>query len=80
MELIRIDKFLSAALGISRTDAKKIIKDGRVTKDGKAIKKAEDKVNSDSFVEFDGQQVFYKKYIYILMNKPSGILSAATIV
>lgn len=78
MELIRIDKYLSVALGISRADAKKIIKDGRVTKDGKAVKKPEDKVDADNAVEFDGKSISYKKYIYILMNKPSGILSAAT--
>ena len=78
MELIRIDKFLSVALGISRADAKKIIKSGRVTAEGKVIKRSEDKINAELSVEIDQRPVTYKKYIYILMNKPSGILSAAT--
>lgn len=78
MELVRIDKFLSVALGVSRTDAKRIIKDGRIKAEGKTIKRAEEKVNQQALVELDGKPICYKKYIYILMNKPSGILSAAT--
>lgn len=79
MELIRIDKYLSVARGISRTDAKKLIKDGRVTVDGKAVKRAEEKVSEQSLsVECDGKPIVYKKYIYILMNKPVGILSASS--
>lgn len=79
MELIRIDKYLSVALGISRADAKRLIKDGRVTVEDKAVKKAEEKVSETSIsLKVDGKTVTYKKYIYILMNKPSGILSAAT--
>jgi len=79
MEHIRIDKYLSVACKISRTDAKKLIKGGKVTVDGKVIKRAEDKVCvGESQVLCDKKPVTYKKHIYILMNKPSGILSAAT--
>lgn len=78
MELVRIDKYLSVACSISRTDAKQLIKRGRVTVDGKPVKKAEDKVSSESCVELDRNKLTYKKHIYILMNKPSGILSAAS--
>ncbi len=78
MELVRIDKFLSVALGVSRTDAKRIIKDGRIKAEGTTIKRADEKVGLEALVELDGKPICYKKYIYILMNKPSGILSAAT--
>lgn len=74
-----MDKYLSVACGISRTDAKKSIRSGKVTVDGERIKSAEFKVDSEkSCVFYEGTQVKYKKYIYILMNKPAGILSAST--
>ena len=79
MAEIRLDKYLSVALGISRTDAKKLVKSGKVSVDGERAKTAETKVNTEkSKVILEGRQLEYKEYIYILMNKPSGILSAST--
>ena len=73
-----MDKYLSVAANISRADAKKLIKCGRVSVGGKLVKKAEDKVSIEEEVLLDGKPISYKKYVYIIMNKPSGILSAAT--
>lgn len=79
MEQIRLDKYLSVACGISRTDAKKAIRSGKVLVDSKPAKTPEMKLSTeDSEVLYDGKRVEYKKYIYILMNKPSGILSASS--
>ena len=78
MEQIRLDKYLSVACGVSRTDAKKAVRSGKVLVDNKLAKTAEMKLSPDkSEVLYDGKRVEYKKYIYILMNKPSGILSAS---
>ncbi len=78
MALIRIDKYLSVACGISRTDAKALIKSGNITANGVKITKADSKVEENDRVKNGSQTLTYKKYIYIIMNKPEGILSAAT--
>lgn len=75
---IRIDKFLSVALGISRNDAKALLKSGKISVDGKVISKPETKVEETATVMNGDKTLSYKKYIYILMNKPEGILSAST--
>lgn len=78
MAEIRIDKYLSVALGVSRTDAKALLKSGKISVDGKAVSKPETKVSEEARVICAGEILTYKKYIYILMNKPAGILSAST--
>lgn len=75
---IRIDKYLSVALGVSRSEAKILLKSGKITADGKTISKPETKVSETAEVKNSDSVLKYKKYIYILMNKPEGILSAST--
>lgn len=75
---IRIDKYLSVALGVSRSEAKILLKSGKITADGKIISKPETKVSETAEVKNSDSVLKYKKYIYILMNKPEGILSAST--
>lgn len=78
MAEIRIDKYLSVALSVSRTDAKALLKSGKITADGKVVLRPETKISETATVKYGGQELAYKKYIYILMNKPEGILSAST--
>ena len=75
---IRIDKYLSVALGISRSEAKILLKSGKISSLGTIISKPEIKVSETAEVKCEGEILKYKKYIYLLMNKPEGILSAAT--
>lgn len=75
---IRIDKYLSVALGVSRNEAKALLKRGKITADGKCVLKPETKVSETAVVKNGETVLCYKKYIYILMNKPEGILSAST--
>ncbi len=75
---IRIDKYLSVALGVSRNDAKALLKGGKISVDGKTVAKPETKVSETATVKNGNDTLHYKKYIYILMNKPEGILSAST--
>ncbi len=74
----RLDKIISTAKNISRADARSLIKRGRVFVNSRAVTdigfKADEK--SDSFL-CDGEELFYNKYIYIMMNKPKGVISAS---
>ncbi len=75
---MRLDKFISSQLNISRKDTRAAILRGRAAVDGATVRAADFKIdeNADS-VTFDGQALSYKKHIYIIMNKPRGVLSAS---
>ena len=74
----RTDKIITTALQISRKDAVALIKKGRISADGKIIKDAKtklDETNAELF--FDNNRIYYNKYVYIMMNKPKGVISAS---
>ena len=74
---MRLDKFLSVSAVASRTDAKRAISRGGVTVNGIVAKKAD--MSIDEFfdnVVYCGTPVIYKKYEYVLLNKPEGYVSA----
>ena len=72
---MRIDKFLSNQLGISRTDAKELIKKRLVTVNGAAVKFFDMKIDpgSDRIIS-EGREVVYREHIYIMLNKPQGVV------
>ena len=78
MSLIRIDKYLSVSCGISRTEAKVLLKSGKITVNGKPVTKGDTKIQETDEVKNGVDVLTYKKHIYIIMNKPEGILSAST--
>lgn len=74
----RLDKILSFALKISRTDVKKLMKKQSVTVNGAMVKSGDIKINPDmDEIRLNGSMVIYQKYIYIMMNKPEGVISAS---
>lgn len=73
----RLDKILSNLGYGTRKEVKSIIKNGGVRIDGTTVKDNSKKVDPCSCkIEIAGKDVEYKKYIYILMNKPCGVVSA----
>lgn len=78
MALERLDKIL-ASQGIgSRREVAALIRRGKVTVDGQALLRQEQKVDPEAAeICVDGKPLFVKKYLYLMMNKPSGVLSAA---
>ena len=76
MNQIRLDKLISSTLIISRKDAVSVIKSGRVSVDGTVVKKGDVKVNENATVTLDGKSVTYSENIYIMLNKPAGLISS----
>ena len=74
---LRIEKYL-ADMGIgTRTEIKKYIKNGMVTVNGKVLKSAGNKIDTDSdIVEYNGKEIEYLEYEYYMLNKPAGVISA----
>ena len=74
---MRLDKFLVACAVGSRTEVKSFLKAGRVTVNGKKEKSAKLQINEDTDkIYFDGQKLDYEEFVYYMMNKPQGVISA----
>ena len=74
---MRLDKFLVACAVGSRTEVKNFLKSGRVTVNGKKEKSAKSQINEETDeIRFDGQKLEYEEFVYYMMNKPQGVISA----
>ena len=78
MHLERMDKILASRTQYSRKDAKKLIWQGRVLHNGKKALSPDVKIDLDTdTLELDGKPLLIQKHLYLMLNKPSGVLSAA---
>ncbi|MBR5152882.1 MAG: rRNA pseudouridine synthase [Clostridia bacterium] len=74
---MRLDKYLADCGAGSRSEIKKMIHKGFVTVDGVPCPKPETQLNPETaVVTLHGITLQYKKYIYLLLNKPQGYVSA----
>jgi len=74
----RIDKIISSSGAYTRSESSKLIRSGAVTADGAVIKDPGFKVDPESIaIAVGGRKFEYKEHIYIMMNKPSGVVSAS---
>ena len=74
---MRLDKFLVACVVGSRTEVKNLLKAGRVTVNGKKEKSAKLQIDEErDEIRFDGQVLEYEEFVYYMMNKPQGVISA----
>lgn len=74
---MRLDKFL-ADCGIgSRREIKQILKTGTVLVNGKCVKRPEFSVTpEEDTVTVNGERAVYRQFVYLMLNKPSGYVSA----
>ena len=74
---MRLDKFLTVTATASRSEAAKMIRRGGVLVDGKTATSPAVQIDPDANkVEYNGETVVYRKYTYIMLNKPQGYVSA----
>lgn len=75
---MRLDKLLSSGLGLgSRSDVKKMIKAGRVRVLGIISVKPETNINPVlDEVYVDNVRMCYREFVYLMLNKPAGVISA----
>ena len=78
MPIQRLDKTISLNCSVSRRDARKLIKEGKVSVNGRTALRAETEINTQTdTIAVDGVKYEIKEHIYIMMNKPSGVISAS---
>lgn len=74
---IRLDKMLSHMGYGTRSEVRKAVKQGLVTVDGRPVKDSGMAVDAGTQdVRFGGERVLYREFIYLMMNKPPGVISA----
>lgn len=73
----RIDKFVSSQTSLSRNDVKKLLKKGLIKVNGNTISKSNCLVDENNdVITVNGEEINYKKYVYLVLNKPKGYVSA----
>lgn len=74
---MRVDKLLSHLGYGSRKDVKNLLKKGLFSVNGKTVKEGKVHVNpKEDELVLSGEHLEYRSYIYLMMNKPAGVLSA----
>lgn len=74
---MRLDKLLAHTGFGTRKEVKKIIKDGYIEVNGSVEKDAGAKVNPEvDDIRVGGERIFYEEFVYFMMNKPAGVISA----
>ena len=73
----RLDKILSNLGYGTRKEIKQMVKKGFVQVDGSVAKDNGMQIDPEkSKIVINGEEIFYRKYIYLMMNKPNGVVSA----
>ena len=78
--MMRLDKYLAERTGMTRSESRKAITKGRVMVAGKICRKADTQMDETAAqIALDGAPLAgeYKKYVYIMLNKPEGVVSAS---
>lgn len=74
---LRLDKLLADAGYGSRKDIKKIVRSGTVTVNGQPVNDSSIHVSPEQDIIMVGSsQVIYKEFVYLMLNKPAGCISA----
>jgi len=77
MSAERLDRLLSASGQYTRSEAKALIRAGAVTVDGIPVREPEAKTDRDGIVEVRGQRVDTAQFVYWMLHKPAGYVSAS---
>lgn len=74
---MRLDKFLCEVNIGTRSQVKAYIRQGLVTVNGKVARSPEQKVSEEAdLIAFKGEELSFQKFVYYMLNKPRGVVSA----
>lgn len=74
---MRLDKLVAELTGMTRSQARDVIVKGRVCVNGEVKKTTAEQVKEDSDVlSLDGKELTFQKFVYYMLNKPAGTVSA----
>ena len=74
---MRLDKYIAHSGIESRRQIKQFIKDGLVTVNGETVKDSGKQIDENTAVVLlNGKRVYYRQFVYLMLNKPAGYVSA----
>ena len=74
---MRLDKFLANSGIGTRKEVKKIIKKKKISVNGVFVKDGKIHIDENKdVIKYENKVVGYKPFVYIMMNKPAGVISA----
>ena len=74
----RLDKWLSDRTPYSRKEIKARIKGGKVSVNGQIVTDADAHVGETDLVMLEGKTIASEKHVYIMLNKPRGVVSVSS--
>ena len=73
----RLDKIISNQTGYSRKEVKELVRQKRIVVNDVVVLKSDIKVDaSKDVILLDGDEILVKEYVYLMLNKPKGYVSA----
>ena len=75
---MRLDKYLAETAQCTRSEAKALLSKGRVQVNGAVCKKGDTQLKETDTVAVDGKALNYQQFVYLMLNKPEGVVSAST--
>ena len=70
MNDVRLDKYISQALGFTRSESKTVIKNKRIKVNGNIVRDSDYKVQGNDIVTYNDNQISYEENVYLMLNKP----------
>ena len=76
--MVRLDKWLCNRTSYSRKEIKAIVRDGKVRVDGETVNDPGSYVHTGARVECMGELLSGETHVYIMQNKPAGVVSVSS--
>ena len=78
---MRLDKFLADLGKGTRKEVKECIRKGLVRVNDKIVKSGDFKVDENNdIIYMNNEKLEYEKFVYLMLNKPAGVISATLII
>ena len=74
---MRLDKYLAEAAQCTRSESRELIRKGRVSVNGAVCRRPEQHVSEMDSIALDGKSRPRQAFVYIMLNKPAGVVSAS---
>lgn len=75
--MLRLDKYIADTGTVSRKDVKAAAKKGLISVDGKTVRDVSVRIDENTAeVIYCGQKINWRKYVYVMLNKPAGYISS----
>ncbi len=75
---MRLDKYLAETAQCTRSEAKALLSKGRVQVNGAVCKKGDTQLRETDTVAWTAGPLSYQQFVYLMLNKPEGVVSAST--